>query len=325
MPHRIRKLANFAVAALLATWPLVVAHGHDDEMKTGIGASEVARPIISSISTLSPQSYFQYGERSRLLSGHIILMSIAWILVLPIGKLFPTGLKLKSVSNLIGVCLSISRSRYSLLTQFIFLGVNTVGIVLIMIYNSSTPDLYPNNAHHKFGWWLIWIVSAQFFMGVISAYTGGRNIQSSKANEYTPVSTEAIVEHQRIHDIGIADIYRLSNDSGQGTEPNTESLRSPSISSASNNIPLNTWEQSEEETGVEEKHGIYGTRVDYFPVKRTPGLVSSRVLLTLQFLYDTLDRLILILGFVAITTGIVTYGGLFVGFIPPDNYVYLTY
>jgi len=45
--------------------------------------------------------------------------------------------------------LSIARSRYTLVVQLAFLAVNALGVILVTIYNASTPDFYPNNAHHK--------------------------------------------------------------------------------------------------------------------------------------------------------------------------------
>jgi hypothetical protein len=210
---------------------------------------------------------------------------------------------------LLGVMLSISRFRYSLLVQFVFLVVNGVGVLLVTVYNASTPDLYPNNAHHKLGWILTWITGAQAVMGVISAYTRRKDDRG----DFIPVSTENMEQHHRIHD-SQAQLYRFSNDSGQGTEPNTESLRSQSISSNnSDDHQLPDVRREHEEEDQDEKHGLmHGSKVDKFLSKKIPGLVSSRVLRVFQLFYNIVDRVILVLGFVALTTGIVTYGGLFV-------------
>jgi hypothetical protein len=204
--------------------------------------------------------------------------------------------------------LSIARSRFSPLVQFFFLALNATGILLATIYNASTPDLYPNNAHHTLGWVVTWIVSAQLVMGVISVYAGGLD----KRRAFIPVSTEAIAQHHRWQGIRSPQEGRFSDDSGQGTERNTESLRSHSISSSPDQLP-SPLERSEE-GNVAERQGLLlrRGRVDQFLRKRIPGLVSSRVLRAGQFLYDVVDRVILLLGFAALTTGIVTYGGLFV-------------
>lgn len=203
--------------------------------------------------------------------------------------------------------LSISRSRYTLLVQFLFLAVNAVGVLLAAIYNASTPDFYPNNAHHKLGWIVTWVMCAQVVMGVIAAYAR----RNDDRGAFVPVSTENIEQHQRIHEITQAQLYRFSNDSGQGTEPNTESLRSQSISSRNSDENQVHDEQHEEEQ--DEKFGLmHGSKVDKFLSKKIPGLLSSRVLRALKFFYNVIDRVILMLGFVALTTGIVTYGGFFV-------------
>ena len=208
---------------------------------------------------------------------------------------------------------SIARSRYNLLVQFIFLALNAVGVFLITIYNASTPDLYPNNVHHKLGWILTWVVSAQVVLGVISAYARHKGSHRGRAS-FTPVSAEAMDEHERRHNLRQEETYRFSNDSGQGTEPNTESLRSQSISSnSSDDHQLPDVRQEHAEADEDEKNGLmHGSRVDKYLSRRIPGLLSSRVLRVLQIFYDAVDRLILILGFVGLTTGMATYGGLFV-------------
>jgi hypothetical protein len=117
-----------------------------------------------------------------------------------------SSFKKKRMLILLGVMLSISRSRYSLLVQFVFLAVNGAGVLLSTIYNATTPDLYPNNAHHKVGWILTWITGAQVVLGVISAYTRRKDDRGA----FIPVSTANIEQHQRIHDLGQAQMYRFS-------------------------------------------------------------------------------------------------------------------
>ena len=218
-----------------------------------------------------------------------------------------------SSNSLPGVMLSISRSRNSLPVQFLFLALNVVGVFLVTIYNAKTPDMYPNNAHHKLGWILTWVVSAQIVMGVISRYTG-RQRKSEEQAALMPVSIAAMEQHQHLHNLRLAETYRFSNDSGQGTEPSTESLRSQSISSCGEDeLPeTNPAAPGEENKDVEKQGLMHGSRADRYLSKRIRGLLSSKVLCIFQFLYDVVDRLILILGFAALATGIITYGGLFV-------------
>lgn len=208
---------------------------------------------------------------------------------------------------------SISRSRYTLLSQSIFLGLNAAGVLLAIIYDSKTPDLYPNNMHHKIGWLLTGIVTVQTALGVISrrASSSGRK---SGQTAFIPVSTANMAEHQRVESLRIAKLYRFSNDSGQGTEPKTESLRSQSITSTGddeNQLPESR--QDHEMADQEENFDLLrGSPVDSSLIKRIPRILSFRALRVFQFTYNAIDRLILILGFVAIVSGIVAYGGFFV-------------
>jgi hypothetical protein len=171
--------------------------------------------------------------------------------------------------------------------------------------------MYPNNAHHKLGWILTWVVSAQIVMGVISAYAGRQDGKRDVRRAFIPVSAAAMEQHQRMQSPG--EMHRFSNDSGQGTEPNTESLRSQSISSrGEDELPQLRQAPDEDDNDVEKQGLMHGSRVDKYLSKRIPGLLSSKVLRIFQFFYDVVDRLILILGFAALATGIITYGGLFV-------------
>lgn len=217
----------------------------------------------------------------------------------------------------IGVMFSISRTRYTLPVQFLFLALNGLGVFLITIYDASTPDLYPNNVHHKLGWVLTWVVGAQVLMGVITTYAKRADIASHTAqNGYIPVSVEAMAEHQRNQILTQDEEYRFSNDSGQGTEPNTESLRSQSVSSKEGASGDDVQGQKDEED-QEERHGLLPRgKVDRFLNSKIPRLFSLRALRALQILYNVIDRLIMLLGFVAMLSGIVTYGGLFVGHLP---------
>lgn len=206
--------------------------------------------------------------------------------------------------------ISVVRSRYTLSIQFLFLAINAIGVCLITIYNASTPDLYPNNSHHKLGWILTWIVIAQFLLGVISTYAGRKD---DNGGAFIPISAEVMAEHQRRHELRRAGSYRFSNDSGQGTEPNTESLRSQSISSTHFDLPTARHTDDHEDDSMEEKHGLmHGSKVDKYLRSRIPRLISVEVLKVVRFFYNAVDRFILILGFVGFTTGIATYGGFFV-------------
>lgn len=158
-------------------------------------------------------------------------------------------------------------------------------------------------------------MATQLVIGVISAYAGRKDEKQPENSGYIPVSREAMAEHTRMHERP-QPIPRRSDDSAQGTEPHTESLRGPSLCLSGDDE--NTLHESDRDE-VEKLSLMEGSRVDQYLSKRLPGLLSERLLGVLQFAYNVVDRLILILGFVALTSGVVTYGGLFVSFTSPSQ------
>ncbi|KAI6715380.1 hypothetical protein JHW43_002122 [Diplocarpon mali] len=288
-PRNAIVLASVALLELLSA---AVAHGQDQDTtmrETYPPARAQPSSIRASSSMAGPGTYFQHSEHSAMLVVHIALMTIGWVFILPIGVMF-----------------SIARSRFSLPIQFIFLAVNASGVFLAAVYNAKTPNLYPNNAHHKLGWALTWIMTAQVVMGIIRAYAGGRR-QSP-----TPVSTEAIAAHQQLHLLRPGQTYRLSNDSGHGTEPSSESFGRDSRASTDSADSRPEVDCLDHGDG-EKRPLLDGSSMGKYLVSKIPRLVSARPLGVVLFLHRAVDRLILILMFVAIATGIVTYGGLQMG------------
>lgn len=74
---------------LLTSTTVVLAHGHDNHAgeTTDMGPlpSPMSAASMNSSSAL-PQSYFAYPAMGGLLLGHIVLMTLAWFFVLPIGE-----------------------------------------------------------------------------------------------------------------------------------------------------------------------------------------------------------------------------------------------
>ncbi|KAG0647157.1 hypothetical protein D0Z07_7112 [Hyphodiscus hymeniophilus] len=292
MPSLSRNFVKLTL--LLGCISPVVAHGQDEHGSMTMEMADATAAAASGTMMAEPASYFQLTEHTGLMFAHILLMTIGWVFVLPIS-----------------VMLSISRSRYRFPVQFLFIALNAVGVVLVTIYNASTPDMYPNNAHHKLGWILTWVVTAQGVMGVLSAYAGA---QEKREEEFMPVSAAAMEHHRRMQRPQISDMYRFSYDSGHGTEPTTESLRSESVSSRGEDELPEAQPAAEEEDDDIEKHGLmHGSRVDKYLSNRILALLSSKVLRIFRWLYDVVDRLILILGWAGLVTGTVTYGALFMG------------
>ena len=213
---------------------------------------------------------------------------------------------------------SINRSHLALPMQLVFLILNGIGVVFGTIYNVNTPDLYPNNAHHKIGWIATWVVTAQVVMGLLFLYSGRSKSTSGTAHEraaFLPVSIEAMSQHQQMHNAGGYSAYRWSGDSGQGTERNSsEHSRDVSPTDPSRYTkPEAPEDDDDEDDNVSRRGGLLrNTFIDKYLSRRIPGLFSQRLTKSLEAVYEIIDRTILILGFIAVTTGGVTYAGIFV-------------
>lgn len=280
---RLLNAASTLVLGLLLL-PLVAASG-DDEHKHGHehgGAMEGAEEPVE-----YPPTYFSHLEHVGVMYGHILLMTLAWVFVLPIAVMF-----------------SLVKSRYTLTTQFVFLAFNGLGILLATIYNVSTPDLYPNNVHHKIGWVITWAVSAHVLVslvGYVSGVVSGENQRSdAREHAFMPVPTSARYSFA---------LPRRS--SAEDTEP--ESLRSNSVSTlAESESALENLHKDYEDDEFEELHLTTVAQKGRLAL-HAAKVVSSRVWRVVEIAYKVGDRIILPFGFIAFTTGIVTYGRFFEG------------
>lgn len=221
---------------------------------------------------------------------------------------------------------SLARSRYTLPTQFIFLATNALGVLLSTIYNAKTPDLYPNNAHHKLGWLVTWVLSAQAIVGLVGRFAGAfRKSQGEDAGahaterrSFIPISQAAMDEHHRFHSGQYSPLCRHSNDSGQGTEPNTESLRSHSLSSspdapASPIGELTHKEFAEEDDDLEaDAPALPRGGAMHNLATKIGSKISLRAWKIIVFGYNFVDRTSMLLGFITLATGIITLARFFV-------------
>lgn len=294
-----------SAALLLATISVVLAHGHDDHA----GETSNIAPAPSSLpaatmnwSSASPQSYFTYPASSGLMLGHIVLMTIAWLFVLPIG-----------------VMLSVARSRLALPAQLSFLGLHSVGLLLGTIHSSKTPDLYENNAHSKIGWIVTCIVVTQCIIGLVKLVVNvivPQDIVAEEQTAFLPISTEALAQHhEAMHS---PDEYPYSRDSGHFTA--SEASRSHSISSLQEHEneehqKLLNYQNFPADTDAEytEKQGLLVNKKAQRVASRIAAMVSQRTARVLDVAYTAINWVILPIGFAAIVSGTVVYGGVFRG------------
>ncbi|KAJ5813650.1 uncharacterized protein N7503_000400 [Penicillium pulvis] len=250
-------------------------------MTEDMDAGAAATIIVSHINSNGRMSYFTYGKHSDTIIAHIALMMLGWCLILPAA-----------------VVLSITRSRFALLSQFVFLLFNTLGLLLGIVYNSQTPDLYKNNVHHKIGWIGTWVIGAHFILALIFTYSGRGESQS-------------IYKSVLYRTTGAMHDYYSSKDNCQSNESKSPShgLESSFCGSITEYDGLEKNKDEPLEQLAAPRVWFRNTLVDHFFSIRVPGMVNC-ALHIFNVVYNLIDRTILPFGLIAITTGAVTYGGI---------------
>ena len=198
--------------------------------------------------------------------------------------------------------LSIARSRFALPSHLLFLLVNSLGLVLGALYDTQTPDLYENNAHHKVGWIVTWIITCKVIIVIILFYMGHFEtkpvLNSFESTSFMPVTTNE---------------WRRSCESGQGTDFDA-SVGSPTSPPPESQPLFGVFEESEENSRPRmPRKWFHSFVINRFLSKYVPRIVSARALSIAHIANNAIDRIVLPLGFLSIASGAVVYGGIFRG------------
>lgn len=214
--------------------------------------------------------------------------------------------------------LSVARSRLALPAQLSFLGLHSIGLLIGTVYSSKAPDLYENNAHNKIGWIVTWIVVAQYIIGLVKSAASVKDPQDIDAEgktAFVPISTEALAQQQEA--TYSLDEYRYSRDSGHFTA--SEASRSQSISSVQGHeveehqkLLKHQTPHADTDAEYTEKRDLLGNTKAQRVASRVAAMMSQRTTRALNVTYDAIDCVSLLLGFAAIVSGAVVYGGVFV-------------
>lgn len=176
-------------ALLLELLPLAVAHGDDKAMDMSAHDMPKAQPQHPGFG-----GYWSLSEHTSLMYWHIGLEVLAWVVVLPVAVMF-----------------SIARSRLTLPSQLAFLATNALALVLGLVYNHKTPELYEGNAHSKTGWAITWIASAWVLLALVQAYADMSHKHSVDDDFKDPMTTANMLRYQRVHDDDAANPSRWSS------------------------------------------------------------------------------------------------------------------
>ncbi|RSL43578.1 hypothetical protein CEP53_011637 [Fusarium sp. AF-6] len=261
-------------------------HGHDDGAQD---ESETIQGIKDELDN-GPQTYFALSDNSGLIYSHITLMTIAWIVFLPVA-----------------VFSSLASSRYTLAIQLVFTVFNGLGLLLALFYNTRTPDLYPNNAHHKIGW----IITAVMVAHVIVGFLARRRSATSMTGTHVRTEEQIFVPLTTIttdcdYNDASDDDYSLDDDDGRGP---IDSTGGSSGTTHDEDYDEGTFKYSRASQSSR-CQGILST-----VIRSTNYAISKMISLStwISYGYKITDRIILPFGFIAFTTGIATFGRFFEG------------
>ena len=211
--------------------------------------------------------------------------------------------------------LSIVTSRYTAPAQLAFIATNILGLLAALSYNARTPDLYPNNAHHKIGWIITNIVTVQVVMGIMARRQPYHTTLSPREQIIEPSFMPLRMTADDEHSIGVPQGPRHYSDRDHETsiellepqsrisdttevEPGTEGIELPAMTKCvgSNSTGRNRFLSAP----------IHWLR------NISKALGSKNVWEYIVLGYKVTDRIILPLGFITLATGVVATGRFFV-------------
>lgn len=279
------------MALLLGALPLIAAHG-GEHMEAG---QKHEHNMITGAQEAGP-NYFRHPHYAGWMYAHIALMITSWVIVLPPSLM-----------------LSAARSKHHLPAQLLFHSINGLGMFTGFVYSHSTPDLYVSNSHHPIGWVVTSLTVLWTLLSLVVAYTNRQ-----KKHEHQKVASQTSSQN-RIEDSSFEDYvdspstYRYSRDSGNFSG-GSRSNSSDSIFGKDETIPL----QDDHDRGYNETHDAAESS-GFLRVSKMSGAFAraarlashTRILATLRCSQIILEKFLLLLGFLAVTSGFIVYGGLF--------------
>lgn len=214
--------------------------------------------------------------------------------------------------------LSIAKSRYTLALQSTFTALNAVGVALAATYNAKTPDLYPNNSHHKIGWIITLVFSVHVlvnFIGRAANKWRSRTARNSSNEEHPFLPTTR--QDSSFTQSGYYTPNPLTtNDGGSSSDTEPSSSRNSSVSTiCAEDAHLGGEHHKEFRNDDDEFEdvSILSSRHTKAALASTfDRCFSGSAIKCVDIGYKVVDRIILPFGFIALVTGVATFAGFFV-------------
>lgn len=228
--------------------------------------------------------------------------------------------------------LGVAQSSFHIPVQLAFLTLTTIGVVFAIMYNSATPDFYENNAHHKIGWVIVWMLIAQVASGLIrgvARYVNGDS--SSRSLEIASHAENVFMLGDDEEDDDATEIKphtesRKTSDSGNGTGESTPRRGSTSggpsvpyvLRRSSENTLVDNHEQNFRTLGTTPRPRNAESTMEKYLAKRLrsqgwASRISDKGAFIAKIVHAVIGRPMFCLGFIQLSTGVVTMTGIFKG------------
>jgi Domain of unknown function (DUF2427)/Protein of unknown function (Ytp1) len=275
------------------------------------------------------------------LYAHISIMTVSWGFLLPVGKLPPSAPSFpipatpysKPVTNSpSGVMLGVAQSPFHIPVQLAFVTLTTIGVIFAIMYNSATPDFYENNAHHKIGWIIVWMLVAQVVSGLIRGVARYVNGPSSRDDDLAHEAENMFMlgtENESDLDEDSPELKlpphrrTMSDDSGNETGPS-----SPRDAPSSASSPIGPRRSSENTLYDDDRERDFRgalngesprnaeSEMERYLAKKLvnrgwAARISRKGALVAHIIHAVIGRPMWCLGFIQVCTGIVTVTGIF--------------
>ncbi|KAI7221578.1 hypothetical protein KC333_g1628 [Hortaea werneckii] len=232
------------------------------------------------------KNYFRHPAYFGWNLAHTIFMILAWCIALPVA-----------------IMLRVAGSRYHLRAQTIFHGLNGVGIITAIVYDSLTPELYPHDSHRGMGWAtvslaVIWTI-ASFFI----AYCETRSTPLLGREEFQTCRERVAYSYHGVSRGYSTDSYQQSTATmSQKPAENPSNQEDDSYSSNDRNSEA-------EERGylLNDSHRTQIQRI----LSLSNDAAQRTTTTVIRITPELLEEILLPLGFTALITGLIVTGGLF--------------
>lgn len=182
--------------------------------------------------------------------------------------------------------------------------MNALGVALSISYNARTPDLYPNNAHHKIGWIITAVVAIDL---CISFFDGIARVTSSRVIVQSDEPEPALMSSAlRNHDpADSSDDASMSHGSNHSLETETGPLSDDAHVRFDESFRGADHEERDTLLPMVKSRRRFCAQVQQL-------LVFSTFWKYLIITSGIVNYIVLPFGFAAVATGMVTYARFFV-------------